>query len=217
MYAWVSDSDEDPCLGSEALVASPDEDAFFCVQVENTGEVALTDVGVSSEALRIRARDGLTDPRSFQLVAGSFDRLEPGELLSAVLHVPIRDGRIAGRVATRGSLEVGFEVSGTPVPDGGVPLDMVTNDATTFVVVDEEEGPPSFVDSIRVGYGGLVRALAYVVAIVGLLLPFVPVLVVVGAAYWWISRWLRGLRSDRSIPPKPRRRRSQHPPDNPND
>ena len=215
--AWVSDSDEDPCLGSEVFEASVESDAFFCVQVENTGEVALTGVEVSSEALRLRPQDGLTDPRSFQLVSGSFDRLEPGELLSAVLHEVIRDGRIAGRVATRGGIEVRFEVSATPVPDDGVALDMVTNDAITFVVVEEEEGPPSFIDAAVTGYRGLLRALGYVVAIVGLLLPFIPVLVVIGAAYWWTKRWTRRLRSDRSIPPKPRRRRSQYSPDSPND
>jgi len=211
--AWVSDSDEDPCLGEEVLVASLDDDAYFCVQVENTGEVPLTDVQVSSEALRIRAQDSRTDPRSFQLVSGSFDGIEPGELLSAVLHVDIREGRIAGRVATRGGVEVGFQVSGTPVPDDGVPLDTVTNDAITFVVVDEDEGPPSFIDSVITGYRGLVRALAYIVATVGLLLPFIPVVVVIGAAYWWIRRWMRGRRSGRSIPSGSRPVHSQDPPD----
>ncbi len=215
--AWVSDSDEDPCLGEEVLVASPDDDAYFCLQVENTGEVALTDVEVTSEALRIRAQDSRTDPRSFQLVSGSFDRIEPGELLSAVLHVDIREGRIAGRVATRGGVEVGFQVSGTPVPDDGVPLEMVTNDAITFVVVDEEEGPPSFIDSVITGYRGLLRALAYIVATVGLLLPFIPVVVVIGAAYWWIRRWIRGRRSGRSTPADSRPVRSQDLRHNPND
>ena len=215
--AWVSDSDEDPCLGEEVLVTSPDGDAYFCVQVENTGEVALTDVEVTSEALRLRPQDSRTDPRSFQLVSGTFDRIEPGELLSAVLRVAISEGRIAGRVATRGGVEVGFQVSGTPVPDDGVPLDTVTNDAITFVVVDEEEGPPSFIDSVVTGYGGLVRALAYIVATVGLLLPFIPVVVVIGAVYWWIRRWIRGRRSGRSIPADSSPDRSQDPPDEPRD
>ena len=215
--AWVSDSEEDPCLGNEVLVASPDDDAYFCVQVENTGEVALTDIKVSSEALRLRLRNGRTDPRSFRLVAGSFDRIEPGELLSAVLHMEIRDGRIAGRVATRGGVEVGFQASGTPVPDDGVPLDTVTNDAITFVVVDEDEGPPSFIDALGSGYRGLVRALGYVVAIIGLLLPFIPVVAVIGALYWWIRRWKGGRRSGRSTPADPRPNRSQRPPGNPND
>ena len=217
VYAWVSDSDEDPCLGEEVLVTSPDDDAYFCVQVENTGEVALTDVDVSSEALRLRPQDGRTDQRSFQLVAGSFDRIEPGALLSAVLHETIRDGRIAGRVATRGGIEVRFQVSGTPVPDDGVPLDAVTNDAITFVVVDEEEGPPSFVDSVRTGYRGALRALGYIVATVGLLLPFIPVVVVIGALYWWIRRWIRDRRSARLVRADSSPDRSQHPPDEPND
>ena len=211
--AWVSDSDEDPCLGSEALVASPDDDAYFCVQVENTGEVALTDLEVSSGALRLRPQD----QRSFQLVAGSFDMIEPGELLSAVLHVEIREGRIAGRVATRGGIEVVFEVSGTPVPDDGVPLDTVTGASFTWVAVDEEEGPPSFIGAVQTGYRGVVRVLGYIVATIGLLLPFIPVLVVIGALYWWIRRWIRSRRSERSIPAYSTPNRPQHPPDTPND
>lgn len=213
--AWVSDTDEDPCLGSEALVASPEGDAYFCLQVENTGEVALTDVEVSSEALRLRPQDGRTDSRSFRLVAGSFDRIEPGELLSAVLHADIRDGRIAGRVATRGGVEVGFEVSGTPVPDDGVSLDTVTDYAITFVVVDEDEGPPSFIDSVRTGFRGVVRVLDYIVATVGLLLPFIPLVVVIGALYWWIRRWIRGRRSARSNPADSSSIRSQRPTNKP--
>ncbi|WP_420613504.1 DUF4349 domain-containing protein [Candidatus Spongiisocius sp.] len=209
--AWVSDSDEDPCLGNDALIASPDDDAYFCVQVENTGEVALTDVEVSSAALRLRPQD----QRSFQLVAGSFDRIEPGELLSAVMHVAIREGRIAGRVATRGGIEVGFEVTGTPVPDDGVPMDTVTGFSFAWVVVDEEEGPPSFIGAVQTGYRGMVRALGYVVAIIGLLIPFVPAVVVIGGFYWWFRRLIRGRRSARSTPADSSPNRPQHPPDAP--
>lgn len=211
--AWVSDSDEDPCLGNDSLVASPEDDAYFCVQVENTGEVALTDVEVSSGALRLRPQD----QRSFQLVAGSLERIEPGELLSAVLHVAIRDGRIAGRVATRGGVEVGFEVSGTPVPDDGVPLDTVTGGSFTWVVVDEEEGPPSFIGAVQTGYRGMVLAVGYVVATIGLLLPFLPALAVIGGFYWWFRRLIRGRRSGRSIPADPDPNSPQRPPDSPND
>ncbi|MDE0138145.1 MAG: hypothetical protein OXM57_00410 [bacterium] len=120
-------------------------------------------------------------------------------------------------VATRGGIEVRFGVSATPVPDDGVALDTVTNDAVTFVVVEEEEGPPSFIDAVATGYQGLLRALAYVVAIVGLLLPFVPLLVVIGALYWWTRRWIRRLRSGRSITAGSSPDRSQHPPDHSND
>ncbi len=211
--AWVSDSDEDPCLGSDVLIASPDDDAYFCVQVENTGEVALADVEVSSGALRLRPQD----QRSFQLLAGSFDRIEPGELLSAVLHMAIREGRIAGRAATRGGIEVEFEVSGTPVPDDGVPLDTVTGGSFMWVVVEEEEGPPSFIGAVQTGYRGMVRALAYIVATIGLLLPFLPAMAVIGGFYWWFRRLVRGRRSARSIPADSGPTRPQHPPGNPSD
>ncbi|MYC86599.1 MAG: DUF4349 domain-containing protein [Acidimicrobiia bacterium] len=195
---WVSAAGEDPCLGSDAIVTSPDDDAYFCVQVENTGEVAITDIVVSSDPPRLPPRAARTDPRSFRLVSGTFERLEPGELAAAVLDVDIRDGRIAGRVATRGGVEVGFEVTATPVSQDGVSLDPVTGASSAWVVVDEEQGPPSFIDSIRTGYAGLIRVLGYVMAAVGLLLPFIPLAVVAAALYWWTRRWIRGRRPDHS-------------------
>ena len=151
-------------------------------------------------------------------MTGSFDRIELGELRSAVLHVAIRDGRVAGRVADQGRHRGGDSRSrAAPAPDDGVPLDTVTNDAITFVVVEEEEGPHRASARSAPVPKSLVRALGSVVATVGLLLPFIPVAVVITALYWWIRRWLRGRRSGRSIPPDSSPNRPQHPPDNPND
>ena len=196
--AWVSDSDEDPCLGDDRLDTSADADVYFCVQVENTGEVALTGIEVSSEALRLRPQDGRADPRWSQLADTSFDRIEPGVLVSAILHETIRDGRMAGRVVTREGLDVGFEVSGTPVPADGAALEEVFGFAFIQIEVVEDAGAPSFTDALGSGYRALVLAVGYIIAIVGLLLPFVPVVAVVGAVYWLITRWARARRSDDS-------------------
>ena len=195
--AWVSDSDEDPCLGDDRLDTSADADAYFCIQVENTGEVALTDIEVSSEALRLRPQEGRADPRWLQL-DGSFDRIEPGELLGAVLHATIRDGRMAGRVITRGGVDVGFEVSGTPVPTDGVPLEEMIDFAYVQVEAAEDAGAPSFTDALGSGFRALVLAVGYLIAIVGLLLPFIPVAIVIAVIWWLIARWRRMRRSGRS-------------------
>ena len=208
--AWVSDSDEDPCLGDDRLGTSADADAYFCIQVENTGEVALTDIEVSSEALRLRPQDGRADPRWLRLADANFDRIGPGELLSAVLRETIRDGRMAGRVVTRGGIDVGFEVSGTPVAADGASLEEVVGLAYVQVEVAEDAGAPSFADALGSGYQALVLAVGYIIAIVGLLLPFVPVAIVIGVIYWFIKRWRRIRRSGTSSTGDSNRAEAEH-------
>ena len=213
--AWVSGSDDDPCLGDDRLDTSADADAYFCIQVENTGEVALIDIEVSSEALRLRPQDGRTDPRWSQRADWSFDRIEPGELLSAVLHETIREGRMAGRVVTRGGIEVEFVVSGTPVPAGEALLDEVAGAAYVWVEAAEDAGAPSFTDALGSGSRALVLAVGYVVAIVGLLLPFVPVAAVIVVLYWLFGRWRHSRRADDSTTEGPSTDRYPQPPADP--
>ena len=99
--AWVADTDEDPCLGDQDIRVGPDATVHFCLEIENTGEVALTDVRVRSEALRLRSDAPSPNMNSFMPVQGDFDRIEPGRLLIATLSEPIVNGRLAGRVSTR--------------------------------------------------------------------------------------------------------------------
>ena len=105
--AWISDDPDDPCLGTEHFTAEPDATLYFCLEVENTGASALTDVSVRSRNVRL-------DVDAFETLQGSFNRIEPGGLLVAVLEVPMEEGRLAGRVATRG-LEIGLEAEAVPV------------------------------------------------------------------------------------------------------
>ena len=203
---WAADSDEDPCLGDNYLAVPSDGEVFFCIEVENTGEIALVDVELSSEELRLRTRGGVADRTRFHVLEGRLDRLEPGDLTTAVIRTEVEGGRLAGRVATRG-LDVQVRAEASPedaAENGRVP---VSDAAWVQVVVqDEPEGPPSFSDSLSSGYDALMSVLGYALAVVGVMIPFIPVLLILVALYWWISpgrRWGRSKRvADESSSPE---------------
>ncbi len=192
--AWVSDDADDPCLGTNHFNADPDTTLYFCLEVENTGASALTDVTVRSREVRL-------DVGSFELVQGRFDRIEPGELLVAVLAEPVEDGRMAGRVATRG-LEINLEVEAVPVDASGELLQEVSTSAWVYVDVDPDESLPGFRDSISDGAGFLRWIVGVALVAVGVLIPFLPFVAVIIALVWWRRRRRRG-RKQASPPPPP--------------
>ncbi len=197
VQAWVSDDADDPCLGTLHFTADPDSTLYFCLEVENTGASALTDVTVRSREVRL-------DVGSFELVQGGFDRIEPGDLLVAVLDEPVEDGRVAGRVATRG-LEVNLEVEAVPVDSEGAPLQEVSASAWVFVDVDPDESLPGFRDSISDGAGFLRSLVGVALVVIGVLIPFLPFVAVIIALIWWRRRRrLRRPRLDKATkPPAP--------------
>ncbi|MXV98757.1 MAG: DUF4349 domain-containing protein [Acidimicrobiaceae bacterium] len=193
--AWVSDDADDPCLGTNHFNADPDTTLYFCLEVENTGASALTDVTVRSREVRL-------DVGSFELVQGGFDRIEPGELLVAVLAEPVEDGRMAGRVATRG-LEINLEVEAAPVDSSGELLQEVSASAWVHVDVDPDESLPGFRDSISDGAGFLRSLGGVAVVAIGVLIPFLPFVAVIIALVWWRRRRRRARRQASPPPPPP--------------
>lgn len=182
--AWVTTDDGDPCLGDREIDVETGDTLRFCLEVENRGEAPLTDVRVRSEALRRRVD-------SFTAVEGGFDRIESGEILVAVLEEPVTDGRLAGRVATRG-LNVSIGATATPVGADGAGLPEISDDSVLFVNVVEppEPDPPpvGFTDAVGAGAGALVAAARVVAVIAGALLPFLPIIAAVAAGVWWLRR-----------------------------
>ena len=191
--AWVSDDAEDPCLGSQHLTAEPDSTLFFCLEVENTGAAVLTDVTVRSRSLRL-------DTVSFSAQQGSFDRIEPRGLLVAVLAAAVEDGRVAGRIATRG-LEIDLEVEAVPVDPSGTTLQKVSAGSGVWVDVVPDESLPGFVDSVDKGAGVLSTIIGLALVVSGLLVAFLPFLAVIVALLWWRRR--RRRRRDHGAPPAP--------------
>ena len=199
--AWISDDADDPCLGTQHLTADPDSTVYICLEVENTGASALTGVSIRSRYVRLDVDD-------FEAVQGDFRRIEPRELLVAVLEVPITDGRLAGRVARRG-LEIGLEVEATPVDAQGATLQEVSAEANLWLDIPEDESLPGFADSVSDGAGFLRTIVGVVLVVVGVLIPFLPFAAVIAALIWWRRRRRGGTRSDRTPKPerKPRSRR----------
>ena len=194
---WVADSDEDPCLGDNYIEAPSDGEVFFCIEVENPGEIALVDIELSSEELRLRSRDGGADRSRFHVLEGRLDRLEPGDLTTAVLRIEVEDGRLAGRVATRG-LEVQVRAEASPEDAEENGRASVSDAAVVYVDIrDDPEGPPSFFDSFGNGYYALMSVLGYALASLGVIIPFIPVVLILAALYWWISPVRRRGRSKR--------------------
>ena len=195
--AWISDDPDDPCLGTEHFTAEPDSTLYFCLEVENTGASALTEVSVRSREVRL-------DIDAFETRQGSFDRIEPGELLVAVLEVPMEEGRLAGRVATRG-LEIGLEAEAVPVDAQGGELPEVFGDTYVFVDSRTDDSLPGFADSISDGAGFLRSIVSVALVVVGVLVPFLPFVAVIIAWVWWRRRRRGHTRPE----PKPERKRSK--------
>ena len=176
--AWVSEDAQDPCLGVQNITVEPDAEVYLCLEVENTGTSALTDVEVSTQ--------------------GSFNRIEANELMAAVLALPIEEGRLAGRVATRG-LPIELEVLATPVDFDGAALDEVWGESVVWVQVDTDDALPGFGDSVSDGASGVVAVFSVVLIVVGVLLPFLPIIAAIAALIWWIRR--RNKRAESPPPP----------------
>ena len=199
--AWISDDPDDPCLGTEHFTAEPDSTLYFCLEVENTGASALTDVSVRSRNVRL-------DVDAFETLQGSFNRIEPGELLVAVLEVPMEEGRLAGRVATRG-LEIGLEAEAVPVDAQGAELPEVFGDTYVWVNARSDDSLPGFADSISDGAGFLRSIVGVALVVVGVLVPFLPFVAVIAALIWWRRRRRGNTRPERE--PRPRRKRKPRP------
>ncbi len=178
--AWVSEDADDPCLGVQNITVEPDAKVYLCLEVENTGTSALTDVEVSTRNLRLNLDN-------FQTIQGRFNRIEANELMAAVLTLPIEEGRLAGRVATRG-LPIELEVTATPVDFDGTALDEVWGESVVWVQVDTDDALPGFGDSVSDGASGVVAVFSVILIVVGVLLPFLPIIAVIGALIWWIRR-----------------------------
>ncbi len=189
LRAWMASGDEDPCLGFTDLAAPPDGDVGFCFELENEGETVLTEVTLSSNELRFNTDD-------LSVAEGTvLERIEPGERAVATLSLPVTDGRIAGRVATRG-LEINVRLSAVPVTETGTELARLARSHGLYLFVEEEDTPPSFGDALSGGWNALVAVGNGVLLVIGALLPFLPVILIALAVAWWRLQRRRARRAD---------------------
>ena len=192
VMASVSHNPDDQCLGNQHITVEPDAMVYVCLEVQNLGASTLTDVEISPENVGI-------DVDSFTALEGSFDRIEPGGLLVASLSEPVVEGRLAGRLATRG-LEIGLTVEAVPVDAGGALLEEVSGYASVWVDVVEEGSWPGFFDSVVNGAGALRVIVGVVLIVFGVLVPFLPIFAGVIALIWWRRRRRRSTEAPPSKP-----------------
>ena len=180
VMASVSHNPDDQCLGNQHITVEPDAMVYVCLEVQNLGASTLTDVEISPENVGI-------DVDSFTALEGSFDRIEPGGLLVASLSELVVEGRLAGRLATRG-LEIGLTAEAVPVDAGGALLEEVSGYASVWVDVVEEGSWPGFFDSVLNGAGALRAIVSVGLIVFGVLVPFLPIFAAVIALIWWRRR-----------------------------
>ena len=134
VHAWVSGDDDDPCLGAKSITVEPNDDIVnFCVFVGNPGDVPITAIDIRSVALDF-------DANPLTLEHGIFERIDPGQFLTATLTEPVERGRLNGRVASRG-LDIEIAASATPLDTDGSELEVVSD--TTGVSVTAHEVLPN--------------------------------------------------------------------------
>ena len=203
--AWVSANNSDPCLGEQSIAISPDEDTVnFCLEIGNLGDTALTNIQIRSNSMRL-------DQNPFAPEHGDFERIEPGQFLTATLSEPIENGRLAGRIATRG-IDIVIEATATPVDTEGAALEDVSTDTRVFVDVlagRPDDSPTGFSDALDASFETLVSIAMGLAVVVGALLPFAPVIAILVAIWLWIRR----RRRRRSDPPAPAEMDSSSPTD----
>ncbi len=182
--AWVSTGDDDPCLGDRDITLEPDADHVnICLEIGNPGEITLTDIVIGSTSLPL-------DDHSFIAEHGDFNLLEPGQFVTATLTQPIEDGRLAGRIATRGT-SIEIEAVATPVEGDGTRLGDISETTNVMVRVRTSpsgDGPSGFGDALDASYQALLVVLAGAAVVIGALIPFLPLIIVLALLVRWIRR-----------------------------
>ena len=183
--AWASADDDDPCLGTQDIALASDEDQVnFCLEIGNLGDTALTDIRIGSHSLNLGDNPFVPD-------YGDFQRMEPGQFLTATLTETVENGRMAGRLAIRG-INVGIEVTATPVDAEGTALEDTSAYANVSVDVltgPRDDGTPAgFGDALGSSMDALISVLGGLALVIGALIPFLPFIAIVGAFLWWRRR-----------------------------
>ena len=192
---WTSAGDDDPCLGTQDIILEPHQTQFnLCLEIGNLGETTLTDISVESVSLRLGDNPFVTEH-------GNFDRLEPGEFMTATLTEPVEGGRVAGRIAARG-VNVAIAVTATPVDEEGKSLDDVMSGTQFRLVARPDQSPnvpTGFGDAFQAGLDTLGTIAGALAVVIGGLLPLSPLIAILVAGYWWVRRRRRrGAESDPS-------------------
>ena len=101
------------------------------------------------------------------------------------------------RIRTQG-LAISFDVTATAVDLDGTVLEEVFGGDGVGV---NEDDPLTFSSAFQAGARGLVASGRFLGVVVGALLPFLPVIALVGGLVWWIRRRARRIPKAHSSGP----------------
>ncbi len=174
LVAWLGDDEADACPGHSSLDVSRDDKAVLCIEIENTGDVTLTDVTIESTELRLRVDD-------FEIATGTLDSLDPGDRLVALFDLDVTEGRVQRRDA-RGGLFIDVRVEATPADNPEQTLEALTD---VVLIADSDTPLPGFGDAFGGGVATLAAIGSVLLIVLGGLLPFIPFIAV---AVWFVVR-----------------------------
>ncbi len=177
LIAGLGTDRNDACPGSLELSVDGDKAATICVEIENIGESALTDVRVESGQLRLRLAD-------FTIIEGDPTQLEPGGRLVAAIDLDLVDGLLRRRDATQG-IVIDIQASADPIDS---PNSTIESSTAVTLVANSSNPLPGFGDSLSAGTSALALVGSLLLIVIGGGLPFVPILVIIAVIAWWRRR-----------------------------
>ncbi len=175
VVAWLGANDDEACPGSSNLTMGSDDTAVLCVSVNNTGEDTLTEVSVDVPAFRLRVDD-------FTIVQGvaTLEELKAGDELLFTVELDADDGFI-NRVDASDGINLDVEASATPATSDGVEL---TGTDGVFISAEGDDPLPGFGESFANGWGAMLAVVGVFMIVLGVLLPFIPIIILVV----WVGR-----------------------------
>ncbi len=177
VVAWLGTDVADACPGVSDLSIGAYDTAVLCVNVSNTGDDTLTDIEIASSTFRLRVDDFLINQNG----TGTLEQLAPGEDLLVYAELDADGGFIRRVDASRG---IDIEVSVTTTPETSPTIELTSSDSV-FISADVDDPLPGFGDSFSSGWSAMIAVLSILMIAVGVVLPFLPFLLVIG---WLIRR-----------------------------
>jgi hypothetical protein len=198
--AWLNETQSAQCSGTSELAIDPNGSAGLCVEIENVGDIELTDLELRADALNLRTDDFA--------IEGDLGALAPGDIITATAELNATDGFV-GRTELAETIEVRVQVSGVAVDD---PTVAMASSSEVALSSAQEEPLPGFLDGLEGALAVLATIGSALLLLAGIALPFVPVIALV---VWFLRRSrhkrnAEGTSSQDSAPADDIEREAQH-------
>ncbi|MBT5773193.1 MAG: DUF4349 domain-containing protein [Dehalococcoidia bacterium] len=184
--AYLGTDEGARCPDDDELTIDEGEAFTICISVENTGNLALTDIEIRDNSLDL-------DDRDFVVLEGSLESLEPEQRLVGYFEATANPGHFTNPTFSA----VAVDEDGDPIR---VPIE-VKHELVDFDVI-EDTSLPSFIDGLTGSLAALFVLAQVGVLALGVFLPFiwVPILAIggIGLARRRMPRRQRTVRVERT-------------------